>query len=363
MDNANKSGIGCGYTGAEGSCTEPGDGIRIKIDKPADSGNNNLIQGNHLFQIGHNGIDVFGHSNSLRQNVIKEACSTKADCGAIRTFGRNSLASSSAYDINLNQNIIVEPIGNVNAANNTYNKENFAFGLYVDNYSRNVVAINNILIRVPSTGLLYQRSSGEITGNTLYDCSRNYSRSHVNLSGDVTSITSFSQNTLYGIGAGAKSLSIENSTTLVASNYNRFFHPFLQEQISAEGAKTFAQWKTYSGLDSHSTTNWFTLSPGELPISEFFVNDTESQKTYQLKGSYVDLDQNQLQAALILAPYTSKILLYQGPYLTHCIAALRLLTGRPEIHPTLTLIHHDLDSDGKYGLADVVGMLQQLSEH
>ncbi len=363
MNNANKSGIGCGYTGEGGQCTEAGDGIRIKIDKPADSGNYNQIQGNHLFQIGYNGIDVFGHNNNLLQNVIREACSTKADCGAIRTFGRDSLASSSAYDITLDQNIIVEPLGNVDAANNRYNQENFAFGLYVDNYSRNVVASNNTLIRVPSTGLLYQRSSGVITGNTLYDCSRNYGRSHVSLSSDVTSITSFSQNTLYGIGAGAKNLSIENNATLMASDFNHFFHPFLQQLISVEGAKTFAQWQTYSGMDSNSTTNLFTLSPGELPISEIFVNDSESPKTYQLKGSYVDLDQNPVQAPLILAPYTSKIILYQGPDLTHCIAALQLLTGISGIHPSLTMIHHDLDSDGKYGLADVVGMLQQLSEH
>jgi hypothetical protein len=357
--NANASGIGCGLSGTEGQCTESGDGIRVKVDEAADSGNNNLIQGNRLYQIGYNGMDVFGHSNILRQNVIEGACASKADCGGVRTYGGSSLSNTNAYDIILDQNIILEPIGNVDAANTTYNQENFAFGLYVDNYSRNVVSSNNSLVRIPSTGLLYQRSSGEITGNTIYDCSRDHGRAQVNLNNSQTRITVLSGNTLYGLGDSARTLSVYNTTTLTSSNNNRFFQPVLDAHIRAGGVnRTFNGWKTYSGMDGDSTSNWFTLGSWEAPRSEIFINDSGQETTIDLAQSYLDLNQNPVTGSLTLSPFTSQILVRSGFGLLHGISILQVLAGVPDAHLNLNRADHDLDSNGEYGMPDALGILQ-----
>jgi len=361
MAKANKSGIGCGYDSGGGQCTESGDGMRIKVDEPADSGHTNRIQGNRLTCIGYNGMDVFGHSNTLSQNVIEAACASKADCGGIRTYGGDSFASTSTYDITLDRNMIIEPLGSVDAANTAFNQENFAFGLYVDHYSKNVTATGNSLVRIPSTSLLYQNSSGAISDNTVYDGSRDYGRAQVCLTGSATAVTELSGNILYGIGPEARTLSIDDLSMLSSSDNNRLFQPFREKQISAGGLKTFEEWQAYSGMDSHSEDNWFTLDAGDNPLSEIFINDTPQEKTFPLINSYLDLDQNPLEGSLALPPYSSRILVYQGPGLGHCIAVLRVMAGIPDAQHPLNMADHDLDSDGKYGLADAMAMLQIIS--
>lgn len=313
LKNLNKSGIGCSYTDGEGQCTEPGDGVRVKVDEAADSGNTNLIQRNRLIKIGYNGMDIFGFGNTLRQNYIQEACSTKADCGGIRTFGGSSLSNTNAYNITLDQNIIIDPVGNVDGANNTYNQEHFAFGLYIDHYSKNVTAADNTIIRAPSSGVIYPYSTGSLTGNTAYDCSRNYGRELFSFS-DTSQITTFSGNIMYAIGANARTLSAHSADTITTSDSNYFFHPFRAQQIYAGGShRTFGGWQTYSGKDAHSKKHWFTQNVGEESRSEIFYNNTGAAKTFDLGAtSYKDLDQNNVNGSLTLQPFTSRILIIQG---------------------------------------------------
>ncbi|NVN92340.1 MAG: hypothetical protein HXX11_17305, partial [Desulfuromonadales bacterium] len=76
VQNLGAAGLGCAFNAGEGACTEDGDGIRIKIDKADDTGNNNTLTGNRLERIAYNGVDVFGHHNTLDRNVITQACYT-----------------------------------------------------------------------------------------------------------------------------------------------------------------------------------------------------------------------------------------------------------------------------------------------
>ncbi len=285
----------------------------MKVDETADSGNTNLFQRNRLIKIGYNGMDIFGFGNTLRQNYIQEACSTKADCGGIRTFGGSSLSNTNAYNITLDQNIIIDPVGNVDGANNTYNQEHFAFGLYIDHYSKNVTAANNTIIRTPSSGVIYPYSTGSLTGNTVYDCSRNYARELFSFS-DTSQITNFSGNIMYAIGANARTLSVHSASTIATSDDNYFFHPFRAQQIYAGGSqRTFKGWQTYSGKDAHSEEHWFTQNVGEESRSEIFYNNTGAAKTFDLGAtSYKDLDQNNVSGSITLQPFTSRILIIQG---------------------------------------------------
>ncbi len=81
IQNLGAAGMGCSFTDGEGQCTEDGDGIRVKVDQPNDSGNMNNISDNRLERIAYNGMDIFGHHNDLARNVILQACYSKGDCG------------------------------------------------------------------------------------------------------------------------------------------------------------------------------------------------------------------------------------------------------------------------------------------
>ncbi len=168
IPNLGAAGMGCSFSDGEGACTEDGDGFRIKIDQANDTGNYNTVSGNRLERIAYNGMDVFGHHNTFEHNVISQACYAKGDCGGVRTFGSGSVSSSPVHDLLFRENIIVDTIGNTDGCNTTYDPL-FGFGLYIDNYSRDVTVTGNSIISSTVAGILYQNSTGVITGNTLYN--------------------------------------------------------------------------------------------------------------------------------------------------------------------------------------------------
>jgi hypothetical protein len=90
--NLNKSGMGCGIT--TGECTENGDGFRVRQHDASNSGYGNRLINNRFEKIGYNGIDVFGPDTTLENNYITLTCYSKADCGGVRVFGNDSLAST-----------------------------------------------------------------------------------------------------------------------------------------------------------------------------------------------------------------------------------------------------------------------------
>lgn len=305
--------MGCDTDDGGGFCTEDGDGIRVKVDQPADSGNGNTFRYNRLDKIGYNGIDVFGHTNTFENNVITDACYSKGDCGGIRTFGSGNLSNTSVYNLVIRNNVIVNTIGNTDGANTTY-KALFGFGLYIDHYSKNVGISGNTVISSTVHGVLYQDSTGQMTGNTLYANNLGtLSGGQVNLTQSPTLVQPFSGNILYALRSDIRTLIADNKTKLSGSNNNYFFNPYQNSHIYAEGAKTLAQWQAYSGLDGASKTHWFSQNPGDPPLSIIFYNETKDGQVINLGNKkYLDLDQNQVIGSLTLAPFASKVLIDTG---------------------------------------------------
>jgi hypothetical protein len=105
-------------------------------------------------------------------------------------------------------------------------------------------------------------------------------------------------------------------SNFVASDYNYLFHPYVDEHI-AHGPSwtryTFAGWKAYSGLESHSQTNWFTQPVGTPPLSRILYNETASPRSYDLGDrKYLDLDRNEVLGSVTLQPFASIILIDNG---------------------------------------------------
>lgn len=308
--NLGSSGMGCAFDAGGGSCTEDGDGIRIKVDRPADTGNNNQVRNNRLTRTAYNGMDVFGHTNTIKNNVINQACIAKGDCGAIRTFGRDNLASSPVHDLTIDGNIILNTVGNTNGCRSDFDAL-FGFGLYIDNFSRAVTIINNTIVNSTVHGILLQNSTGAVAANTLYNNARTYDWAAQLYLGDApASISNHANNILYSLNPDAYTLSLADPSGLGTSNSNAYFSPYDAKQISANGEKTLAQWKAFSNKDANSTEDWFSLAVGADPNSVIFYNDSSVVKNINLGATnYKDLDQNPVSGTLTLQPYRSKILI------------------------------------------------------
>jgi len=311
IENLGKSGMGCGITRDE--CTENGDGLRIRCYDVRDSGYGNTLRYNRFVKIGYNGVDVFGPDTTLEKNFINQSCYSKADCGGVRTFGSDNLSATEVYNVRLIDNIIVNIPGNVDGCHAS--RAAFGMGLYVDHYSRDVEARGNTIISTTITGINYQRSTGQIVDNIVYNASYGTAyAAHISLGRE--SSASLSGNVLYGLNAQAWTLYSRDLANFSASDYNYLFHPYVEKHI-AHGPSwtryTFAGWKAYSGLESHSKTNWFTQSAGDPPLSQVFYNDTKSPRTIDLGlRKYLDLDQNEVMGNITLQPFTSIVLIDDG---------------------------------------------------
>jgi hypothetical protein len=312
IKNLGKSGLSCGLTSSE--CTENGDGFRIRLYDVRDSGYGNSLRYNRFEKIGYNGVDVSGPETTLEKNFITQACTTKADCGGVRTFGDTSLAATTVYNLHLIDNIIVDIPGNVDGCHAS--RAAFGMGLYIDNYSRDVETRGNTIISTTISGILYQRSSGQIVGNTVFNASTGTEyRSHIDLGGSETRAT-ITNNALYGLNNEAWTLYASSLSNFVAADYNYLFHPYVTKHIAFGPAWTryaFDAWQTFSGLESHSKTNWFTQPAGQASRGQVFYNATKTSATIDLGDrQYLDLDQHPVMGSLTLAPFTSKILVDNG---------------------------------------------------
>jgi hypothetical protein len=325
IKNLGKSGMSCGLTSSE--CTENGDGFRIRLYDVRDSGYGNTLRYNRFEKIGYNGVDVFGPDTTLEKNFLTQTCYSKADCGAVRVFGDTSLAATPVYNIHLLDNIIVDIPGNVDGCEAS--RAAFGMGLYIDNYSRDVETRGNTVISTTISGILYQRSTGQIVGNMVFNASTGteYS-SHIDLGGSETRVT-INNNALYGLNSKAWTLYASGLSNFVSSDYNYVFHPYVTKHIAFGPSWTryaFDTWKAFSGLESHSKTNWFTQPAGEASRGKVFYNASLTPVTIDLGNrQYLDLDQNAVVGSLTLSPFTSKILIDNGP------ATLTLLSINPSL--------------------------------
>jgi len=332
IENLGAAGMGCGLDAGGGSCTEDGDGFRIKIDQGDDSGNNNLITSNRLERIAHNGLDVFGFSNTFEHNVIEQACYAKGDCGGVRTFGRDDMTSTDVHDLIFTENIIVDTIGNTDGCLSTYDAL-FGFGLYLDHFSRDITVEGNTIISSTVHGVLFQNATGTVTNNTFYNNGRTYPYAGAQvIVGDApAAVSTHTGNILYSLNVDARTLSVSALSQFGTSNNNYFFSPYRDEQIRSNGDKTLVAWQAYSGQDYASKEHWFTLATSDEPLSRIFYNDTDMEKDLSLGNIvYKDLDQNLVWGTLTLQPYQSEVLVEteQGADL---VVAMELLSSADTI--------------------------------
>lgn len=295
----NESGMGCGKTGNEGSCTEDGAGLRIYVDNVARSGYGFTVRYNRFENIGYNGIQMFGSSSTFAYNLFDQTCFSKGDGGAINTFG------SDVHDIQIVGNIILNTLGNTDGTHSNF-RALFGFGVYIDQNSSNITTSDNTVANSTAHGILYQNSTGVIQNNTLFNNATAAAlwAEQVAVTGN-SSVSNHSGNILLSKINNAGTLSADSAALLGTSDNNHFYHANRAQHIVVQGDKSLAEWHTASGKDEHSTE----LISATMAQAELFYNDTRSARSIDLSKPYVDLNGNSISSPLILQPYTSKILL------------------------------------------------------
>ncbi len=339
--NLNESGLGCGKEGNEGTCTEDGAGLRIYVDQPDRSGYGFTVRYNRFENIGYNGIQTFGSASTFAYNVFDHTCLSKGDGGAINTFGNGSLGTTDVHDIQISNNIVLDTPGNTDGTPLNFRPQ-FGFGIYIDNQSRNIVTIGNTVAGSTASGILYQNSTGAIQNNTLFDNANVAAlwAEQVDVTGG-SSISEHSGNILLSKISNAGTLGADSAALLGTSDYNQFYHANRAQHIAVQGQgyKSLAEWRTYSGKDTHSTE----MISATLTTAELFYNDTKAPETIYLTRPYVDLGGHPVTGTLTLQPFTSKILIPSGtptPNLTLAKSAPAWVNSGGLITYTLAVVNH-----------------------
>ncbi len=312
-------GMGCGFD-TTGECTESGDGMSLLWANvaPDHTARNNVVRGNRLQNIGMNGIDIYGRHHLIENNVVDDACQSKGDCGGIRVYGQDNLATTPTHDVEVRGNIVRGTLGNTDGVHPFFD-DLFGFGIYLDNWVRDILAEDNTVTGSSWVGLIYRLASGIGRDNTLYDNVDSDYGTELSVIGSST--VEITDNTLFPIGFLRESFRVSDLSVLAASDGNRFFSPYDATSIWDETLAgnpefddrlTLAEWQNHSGHDATSSTQWYTLSAGDPPRSELFVNDTDAVHVLPLVGSYLDLDQQPVSGSLTLQPYSSRVLIRDG---------------------------------------------------
>jgi hypothetical protein len=184
------------------------------------------------------------------------------------------------------------------------------FGLYFDNFSRDLTVQDNVISGSTIVGLLFQNSSGTASGNLLYANSAPGSwGAALNIVGSVTRVT-LAANVLFSESPRERTLALEGHSQLLASDANVFFSPYAAASIVDGGTpRTLASWRAASGFDGTSLEQWYS-DPWESPRrSALFVNPGGAPLSVPLTGAWFDVRHQGAGATLQLAPFSGEVLL------------------------------------------------------
>jgi hypothetical protein len=146
-----------------------GDGQYIGIFEPGDE---SLVQYNEVSHIGYIAIHFVGSGTQIRNNHVHHFCMTKSDGGGIYTYAGHERKSFSKPRV-VDRNIVHDGVGNIDGvgtadSGNPYSPQ--CQGIYMDGNTSDVVITGNTVFKVASSGL-WLGSNGRIRalGNTLAD--------------------------------------------------------------------------------------------------------------------------------------------------------------------------------------------------
>lgn len=284
-----------------------------------------LIEGNRVINTGYVPIIfMFGSNNTIRNNFIDTFDTVKDDGGGIYTWneGRPDNVNNK-----IQNNIILNAKGAMASRNDPWYTP--ANGIYMDDNTANVEISGNTIAFTAGSGLFLHNSRNlNIFNNTVYDSG--------NSTGDPASVGQFQVLSNAGTSYLTRNLQVngnkfiakqanqwvlkwdtgQNDIPQFGTADNNYYTRPIDDNLMARPCTSscpeynLAQWKTYSGKDLNSKK-----SPKSITTTNdlrFEYNDTASSKTISLDANYIDVTGASYNGSIILAPYSSAVLIKNG---------------------------------------------------
>ena len=273
-------------------------------------GSNITCRYNRISNVGYNGIFWQGVNANISFNYINGACKVLDDGGGIYTWSGDYASPGSAGSV-VDHNIILNVIGNRTGYRS---KPDFGYGIYIDQRIHGVKVTNNTIQRV-SGGIILNMDTGSnlVDGNTVMNFAM---AMQVGKTREVAKVTNnifyATQETYDFTWWKTKPQRIFRLThSKPTTNNNRYVSHYHATELfdsNSDGYfESFEQWKRGTSQDAQSTIDVTPLAAGATET--LFFNDTKAKKSINLGTSvYKDVYGNTVSGTIILAPFTSKIL-------------------------------------------------------
>ncbi|MEO5990188.1 MAG: right-handed parallel beta-helix repeat-containing protein, partial [Ferruginibacter sp.] len=268
---------------------------------------NALIQGNTIDSVGYIGISGGDKNTLIKNNVITNFCMTKDDGGGI--YPSSGISDS---PIKIIGNIILN--GKTAKEGTADHSMSYTWGIYIDDNAHDIEVCNNTVEGMPNSGIFIHNAYNiNIISNTSY----NNKEAQLSLQHDLYHVIkniSTNQN-IFATGKysqlAVKLYSSKNDLSNfgnIDSNYysvNSVNSFFTRSVFDAGTNRIFENWKVILGIDSHSLIQF-------NDSIRFEYNATSTDKSVALDASYIDLANKKYSGIIIIAPFSSVLLIYKG---------------------------------------------------
>jgi hypothetical protein len=267
-------------------------------------GNNNVISGNYINNIGHDGINCIGEGNLIEENIIKNCLLLLNDGGGIKCFG--NISKNSKWQNNF--------ISGVKGNNESTDLDHYiALGIYLDQNSGFNTIINNTVTNCGFSGIgLNDGFNNVIEKNVIYNNPIGinfYQNNSIAINNNIR------KNIVIGTGEDQYSLEIQFGKTAAlpgrfeenyyynVSDFNKF--RIIRDNLAVD--YNFSDWNDNINSDRNSKL----IRNNGFNYSKLLLNMTDDSLTIILNSDfkYKDIQSVEVIGSVKLDPWTSKVLL------------------------------------------------------
>ncbi|HET6559119.1 MAG TPA: right-handed parallel beta-helix repeat-containing protein [Prolixibacteraceae bacterium] len=285
---------------------------------------NVLIEYNKVINTGYKGIDFYGQSVTVKNNFVDTFCSVLDDGGGIYTYTATGAAEMT--NVKIIGNIVINGIGAAKGSNNSASQ---AYGIYLDNNSRDVEVTGNSVSGCDTYGIYLHDSRYTNTHhNTCFNNRVGQLYFHDGLGNGTVSNNAIQSNILVASQSATYTVQYRSSGSVInpngSFNYNHYIqitNPNNPMRVGASGTAynnyTLEWWRSFSGQDMNSVKSPLPISNISDLLYEY--NTTKSPRTVTLSQAMIDVKGNKYSGSITLQPFTS-IVLIKDPNATAAVA-------------------------------------------
>ncbi|HEY5463276.1 MAG TPA: right-handed parallel beta-helix repeat-containing protein, partial [Hanamia sp.] len=285
------------------------------------TGPNSLIQYNSIDSSGYIGIRFRGMNTIVKNNFLNHSCLIKDDGGGIYTWGTETGRQ-------ITGNIVLNSIGNSYGTNQPTNF--LAHGIQLDGGTQFVTVSGNTFSGCRGAGIFVQQSTNIIiNGNTAYNngfpgnwmagaIMFQYTASapirNITLKNNIFFAETLKQLALFYY---TPSTNANDLLQFGTGDSNYYARPLDNNSIiftqTGLGNKYYNlnTWKSYIGQDTHSNGSPKSITSPDSLLFEY--NASTSSTKISLNANYIDVTGKSYNGTITLAPYTSAVLIKNGP--------------------------------------------------